>query len=160
MKRSILVLAVLFLLAASLASTVGAAQPEGPVTITSAIDFTALPRVGRFEVTEGAELLGCSEGTYVGSWPGRGRRNSSIVRQDFFCEREPDEDGPDFVVKNNPNPTISGDEDLYGHWVFWKGTGDFAGLRGRGEVSVWWTFENGQVVRLESVYTGVVHYDP
>ena len=108
MKRSILVLAVLFLLAASLASTVGAAQPEGPVTITDVIDFTEFPPVGRFEVTEGAELLGCSKGTSVGSWPGRGRRNSSIVRNAFFCEREPDDGEPDFVVKANPNPTTSG----------------------------------------------------
>jgi hypothetical protein len=82
------------------------------------------------------------------------------VRNDFFCEREPDDHGPDFVVKANPNPSNPGDGDLNGHWVFWKGTGDFAGLHGRGKVSVWWTFENGRVVKLESKYTGVVHYDP
>ena len=160
MKRSILVLAVVLLVAAGLASTVGAAEPEGPVTITTVVDFTVAPPVGRFEVTEGAELLGCPKGTSVGSWPGRGGINSSIVRNAFFCERELDDYGPDFVIKLNPNPTISGDGDLYGHWVFWKGRGDFAGLHGRGEVTVWWFFENGQVVRLEEKYTGFVHYDP
>lgn len=160
MKRSILVLAVVLLLAAGLVSTVGAAKPEGPVTITTVVDFSVLPPVGQFEVTEGDKLLGCTEGTFVDSWPGRGPRNSSIVRKDFFCEREPDDYGPDFVVKLNPNPTIPGDGDLNGHWVFWKGTGDFAGLRGRGEVSVWFFFEKGDVVRLEEEFTGVVHHHP
>ena len=160
MKRSILVLAVLFLLAAGLASTVGAAEPKGPVTIKTVVDFSVLPPVGQFVVTEGAALLGCSEGTFVDSWPYRSQWSSSIVRKDFFCKREPDDFGSDFVVKLNVTPTIPGDGDLNGHWVFWKGRGDFAGLRGRGEVSVWFFFGNGRVVKLEEEFTGVVHYDP
>lgn len=157
MKRSILVLAIVTLLAAGLVSTAGATQPEGPVTFTTVLDFSVFPFRGEYEVIQGADILGCQGGTFVDHWPGLGPDNSSIVRKEFYCERDPADEGPDFVVKLNPNPTIPGEGDLNGHWVIWKGMRDFEGLCGQGEVSAWFDFENE---KMYETFTGAVHRHP
>jgi hypothetical protein len=38
---------------------------EGPVTIVTQVDFSSRPVTGTFEVTEGADVLGCSSGAFV-----------------------------------------------------------------------------------------------
>jgi hypothetical protein len=166
MKRTAATLAVVSLLAPGLWSTARATKPEGPVTILAISDFSAWPViVATFEVVEGADLLGCSGGTTWDNVPGehKGIVNnpppgmSCIVQSDCYCGRDPDENGPDFTLKINPNPTTPGPGDLNGTWVIWKGSGDFAGLRGQGEVSVWFDFEH---LQLFSIYTGTVHREP
>lgn len=158
MKRILMVSAVVLLLLVGLAPTAGAIQPDGPVRIWTVLDFSTVPFTGTFAVTQGAEILGCASGSFVDHAAGQGRGYmSSIVRKEFYCAPEPGEDGPDFVVKINANPSNPGPGDFNGYWVFWKGTGDFAGLRGNGEISVWFDFANE---RLNEEITGVVHYDP
>ena len=53
---------------------------ESLLTITTQIDFTQEPVQGTFEVTEGADALGCSSGTFADTLTERG------VNKEFTCE--------------------------------------------------------------------------
>lgn len=65
MRRSlILIIAMLFFVAAcSDDAPVADAPTSGPIAFKADIDASASPIVGTFEVTSGADVLGCSSGT-------------------------------------------------------------------------------------------------
>ena len=129
MKRKSMLLVVVLLLLLAFASVATATQPTGPVTIETVIDFSNIPFRGTFEVTEGAALLGCWEGTFVDMPHSFG---PGAIQKIFTCESGGEGTFTfTFVVTRSPGPG-----DGNGHWTAWKATGDFVGLRGEGDFSV------------------------
>ncbi len=149
MQRKFMVLVTVVLLLLAFASMAGATQPSGPITIETVIDFSSMPFGGSFEVTEGAALLGCSQGTFVDTPSGPG---PGAIQKIFTCEIGGDGTFTfHFVTTPAPGPG-----DLNGHWTTWKATGEFVGLRGQGDFYV-------VVPRLpfgEETLTGTIHFDP
>ena len=118
---------VIFCLLVSGCSLAGA-PPKGTVTIKTKIDFNDWPRAGIFEVTEGADILGCSAGSFVDT------PVEPKVQKLLTCESGPK--SGTFTVEftaeeDNPGP---GDEN--GLWNTFAATDDFSGLSGGGDFSV------------------------
>ena len=126
-----LVLAIGLVLLAACSS----APTSGPVTIVHELDVSQEPIEGTFEVTEGADVLGCSAGTFVDD-PG-----TSAVGRIMTCT-------------DPGSGTFTYDFDPFGSntWEFIDATGDFAGLTGDGD----WA-ESG--FRAETI-TGTIEYAP
>lgn len=101
---------------------------SGPVTIETEIDFSSEPFTGTFEVTEGADVLGCSSGSFVDTL------RADDIRKDLTCETG-DRDGT-FSVSFLHDPNTPGPGDQNGPWSILEGTGDFTGLQGEGDFSV------------------------
>jgi hypothetical protein len=147
MKRKLVVLVVVLVLAMGLAPAVRATKPDGPVTIKTEISFPAFS--GTFDVTEGADILGCSEGSFEDILYGA-PHSSAANRKVFHCG---DGGEGDFTLIFNPGWS----PDAHGHWVVWKGTVDFAGLRGEGDFSL--EFDPETLTAFET-FTGVLHSHP
>lgn len=112
-----------------IATACGSETPtSGPVTIETEIDFSSEPFSGTFEVTEGADVLGCSSGSFVDTPRG------DDIRKDLTCETG-DRDGT-FSVSFLPNPDTSGPGNQNGPWSILEGTEGFTGLQGEGDFSV------------------------
>jgi hypothetical protein len=116
-------------------SACGASAPaEGPVIIETEADFSIRPVVGTFEVTEGADVLGCSGGTFV---------------DEFIAE--------DSVLKvmtctsGSNDGTFTADFDPNGGWSIVEPGGDFVGLQGSGEFA---QVDDGET------FTGDIEYAP
>src|SRR4051795_13583738 len=60
---------VLLVATSTLAAACSISSTQGSLTITTQIDFTAEPFHGTIKVTEGADALGCSSGTFVDTPP-------------------------------------------------------------------------------------------
>jgi len=105
----------------------------GPVTIETEINMAAIDARtwpafrGTFEVTEGADILGCSTGTFVDT------RRDGDIRRRFTCETGTKEGRFTAVVDTREIP---GPGDLNGPWSILEGTGDFTGLQGEGDLSL------------------------
>ena len=113
--------------------------PEaGPMTIETEIDFSAQAQ-GTFEVTEGADILGCSSGTFVDT------ARDVDVRKDFTCGTGTKEGT--FTVVFNP---LNGN----GPWRILEGTGDFTALQGEGDFT--WSF-TGEAKGVET-FSGDIEY--
>jgi hypothetical protein len=69
------------------ACATGPTTQQGPVTIDTQIDFTEEPFHGTFEVTEGADALGCSSGTFVDAPPDAPTERG--IHKEFTCESGP-----------------------------------------------------------------------
>jgi hypothetical protein len=80
----VLTLVVSVLLAACAAGSAQTDSMKSLVTITTQIDFTEEPFNGSFEVTEGADVLGCSSGTFVDTPPNPPTDRG--VHKEFTCE--------------------------------------------------------------------------
>ena len=141
---SLVVLAVL-----TLAAPVTAVKPEGPVTITTAIDFTSFPFSGPFTVADPNVALGCLAGTFV-DFPDRG---FGVIEKHFTCTSG---GNGTFVVLFLPLLGVPGPGVVNGHWTVLTGTDDFATLRGRGEFSLVFTGPDTG----EETLTGFVHFRP
>lgn len=129
-----------------------ATKPVGPVTINTMIDFTVFPFSGTFTVSEGAELLGCSAGTFR-DVPAGGF-SAGAIRKTFTCTAGANS-GSTFTVSFRPTPA-PGPGDANGHWQVVAGTGGFANLRGQGDFSVVFTTPTTGAETL----TGTIHFDP
>lgn len=141
------------LLVVGLMSTAAATPPEGPVTIVTDIDFSEEPFSGPFEVTEGAEILGCSSGGFVDHPGGVVPGARGVITKNFTCG-----DGGTGTFTANFQPFTPADPscDGSGHWNITDATGDFTGLRGEGDFCVVLTGpESG-----EETLTGSIHFDP
>lgn len=99
---------------------------EGPVTIVTQVDFDDRPVVGTFEVTEGADVLGCSSGTFED-----GRVNADDFLKVFTCESGSNEGT--FSATFNILDPATGPGDDSGSWSVAEGSNDFVGLQGGGE---------------------------
>ena len=101
-----------------------AGQPTptaGPVTIKTDIDRTLNPLSGTFEVTVGADLLGCTSGTLVSMDSETFGKRDNVMT----CESGP----------NTGTFTINNDVTDTSRWSVLESTDDFAGLQGEGRMS-------------------------
>lgn len=73
-------LLVLAVATSGLVAACATGPAQNSATIITQIDFTTEPFNGTFEVTEGADVLGCSSGTFVDTPTGRG------IHKEFTCE--------------------------------------------------------------------------
>ena len=105
-------------------STQSQAPRKGMITITTKIDFSARPYHGTFEVTEGAEALGCVSGSFVDT------PTASATLKKLTCESG--ERSGTFTVEFKPQ-NIPGRGDQNGPWTVKEGTDDFSGLSGGGD---------------------------
>ena len=147
MKKKLVVLVVVLVLVMGLAPAAGATKPDIPVWIETEIDFATLE--GSFWFIEGYEIPGCAPGSFVDILYGA-PHSSAANRKVFDCG---DDGVDDFTFIFNPG----WGPEAQGHWVVWKGTGDFAGLRGRGDFSVVVDWDN---LTASETFTGVLHFHP
>ena len=150
LRYGLLAVVVLLLAAACSDDTPkeGDAPKEGPVTVVNEVDFSMLPVTGTFEVTEGADVLGCSSGTFVD----RGLPKDGIQRV-YTCDSGSNEGsfttGFTFVAFGSSD---SGDN---GTWSVVGGSDDFVGLQGSGD----WSIVYGQTGPDGSgIWTGDVNH--
>jgi hypothetical protein len=121
--RSLLFAIVMVLFAAACSSDEPAA---GPVTIENEVDFSSQPITGTFEVTQGADVLGCSSGTFVDS----GNPDSGIERV-YTCDSGSNEGS--FTTGFTFDFEAFTDERQNGTWSVVEGSDDFDGLQGSGD---------------------------
>jgi hypothetical protein len=100
----------------------GASGQGGPLTIVTDIDFTS--DQGTFRVKRGSQELGCSGGTFVTHLLGQGEWTGTL--QKVLTCTEGERSGS-FLIHL---------ELLSYRWNFQTGTGDFAGVEGKGKFSV------------------------
>ena len=106
------------------------------------MDFTSDLAEGPFEVTEGADVLGCTDGTSVDAE----NDNPVGITKVFTCESGPN--AGTFSLLFLPESDPAGPADESGPWTDTTGTEDFAGLQGQGDMSL----------TLDSDTTGVVTF--
>ena len=147
MRKPLLLLAGIALMV--LGAACGDDEPsQGPVTIITEIDFSAEPFGGTFEVTEGADILGCSSGTFVDT------PRSDGVAKDFTCETGTKEGT--FTALFLPQD-IPGPGDQNGPWSILEVTQDFSELQGEGDFSV--VFNDAEESGVET-FTGEISFGP
>jgi hypothetical protein len=109
-----------------------ASSPFGAVTIVTAIDFSTFPFHGTFTVTDGASLIGCTDGTFVDHPIMVG--SASVIQKNLTCV-DGSSAGSLLVVDFHPGPS-PGPGLANGHWEVNSGTGAFTNLVGGGDFSV------------------------
>lgn len=119
-------------------------SPRSAVTIETAIDFSSPPFNGTFEVTQGADALGCERGTFVD-------RPSGTISKTFTCDVGR---SGTFTARFKPFPGNA----PYGWWAITEGTDGFATLHGSGKFQV-------EIVSFDppagvETLTGAIHYAP
>lgn len=120
----------------------------GPVLIEATSDFTGDQVVGPFEVSEGADVLGCTSGSFVDT------EVSTGIRRVMTCESG-ERTGTitvHFVPGDDPGPG-----DANGPWSVENGTEGFVGLQGEGDFSV--TFHEETRSGTETL-GGEIRYGP
>ena len=122
---------------------------EGPVTIVAQDNFSTRPVVGTFEVTEGADVLGCSSGTFVDEFIA-----GDDIRRVFSCDSGSNEGA--FAASFDLNGTATGEGDDGGAWSVLEGSDDFVGLQGAGEWFV--VYATGEITGV-STWTGDIDYN-
>jgi hypothetical protein len=124
-------------------STRTADQPTptaGPVTIETVLDLSESPIHGTFEVTVGADVLGCSGGTLV-------QMNSETFgKKDNVMTCESGSNAGTFTIVYDPGDLL--------YWDVLESSDDFAGLQGEGRMSG--VFTNASTV--EETFTGDIEY--
>jgi hypothetical protein len=123
----------------------GPSPQKGTITLETEIDFSAEPYSGTFEVTEGAELLGCVSGSFVDTI------SASGDFKELTCESG--ERSGTFTIEFDP-PNVWMAEPS-GPWTVKEGTDDFSGLSGGGEFQAVFDLEDQSGV---STYTGEIEY--
>jgi hypothetical protein len=123
---------------------------SGPITIetslASGIDFSTQPFQGSFEVTEGADTLGCSTGTWEDARndePGDLQSVSKLMT----CSEG---DTGTFTIDYVPGGYDTGPGDNNGPWHIEDATADFTGLQGGGD---WWTVGEAEILTGDIEYT-------
>ena len=133
-----------WLMVAIVMSAVGVACATGPsggsVTIITEIDFSAPPFHGTFELTEGADSLGCPNGTFVDS------PTADAIHKEFKCETG-SKTGT-FTAEFRPPE---------GPWSIVDATEDFEGLSGGGDFSV---IGDASTATGVETLTGEIQFNP
>jgi len=112
----------------------------GPVTIETDVDRSVSPLQGTFEVTVGADVLGCSSGTLV-------QMNSETFgKKDNVMTCESGSNTGTFTIVYDPVDTS--------RWTVLESSDDFAGLQGEGRLS--WVLPNASTV--VETFTGDIEY--
>ena len=144
--RSLMLVVVMMLLAAACSDDT---PTEGPVTIVAQVDFDGRPVVGTFEVTEGADVLQCSSGTFEDEFLSQ----DNILRV-FTCESGSNEGTftATLAITSESTPESPVDN---GTWSFVEGSDDFVGLQGSGEWSVVYSPDGPEGV---DTWTGDINY--
>jgi hypothetical protein len=93
-----------------------------PVTIETEVEFGPRPNVGTFEVTVGADVLGCSNGTSVDTYDGATVATIKVMT----CTN-----GGTGTFTIRLEMDVAYDEN--GPWSISDGSADFAGLQGDGD---------------------------
>ena len=115
--------------------------PAGPVTIEAKLDVSTRPIGGTFEVTEGADVLGCSAGTFVDDPSG------VELKRVMTCT------GPNtgtFTHSFDPGGYDTGPGEMNGPWRIVDATADFTGLQGGGD---WWAVGTTETITGDIDYT-------
>ena len=94
------------------------------VTVMTEIDFNEEPFTGTFEVTEGADALGCMTGTFVDT------AGDEEIEKTFTCADGVKEGTFTALI------VLPTEEGELTPWRIIEATEDFAGLEGEGEFSV------------------------
>ena len=118
----------------------------GAITIETVVDLSGVPEVGTFVVTEGAEVLGCSNGTLEGV------EQIAGIASELTCESGPKSGVITLLFFPGDGPGLG---DLNGPWNVEDATGDFAGLEGEGD---WWTVEDPDSPAADDTYTGEIRF--
>ena len=112
----------------------------GPVTIETDIDRSASPINGTFEVTDGADVIGCSSGTVVQM------QSETFGARDYVMTCESGSNTGTFTI-------VSGAGDSF-NWSVLESSDDFAGLLGRGVFA----FDLPSPTTLTETFTGAIEY--
>ena len=145
MRRSLMLVVLMMLFISACGSD---APTSGPITIELEPDFTTRPVAGPFTVTEGADILGCSSGTFVDTID----EVAVEVTQLMTCS------GPNtgtFTIVFDPADSGAELGDPPTPWRILDGFDDFAGLQGEG--GFWHTHPDGEETSM-STYTGDIEY--
>jgi hypothetical protein len=124
--RPLMVVMVMVLLVAACSSDDEPAS--GPVTFETELDFSFRPVTGTFEVTEGADVLGCTSGTFVDS----GSPDEGVERV-YTCDSGSNEGSFTATFNFEANKFEESDN---GTWTVVEGSDDFVGLQGSGDWSI------------------------
>jgi hypothetical protein len=112
----------------------------GPVTIKTDVDRSVSPLQGTFEVTVGADLLGCSSGTLVQM------DSETFGKKDNVMTCESGANAGTFTIIYDPSDTS--------RWNVLESSDDFAGLQGEGRMS--FVLPNASTV--VETFTGDIEY--
>jgi hypothetical protein len=118
----------------------GDTPTAGPVTIETDVDRSVSPLQGTFEVTVGADVLGCSSGTLVSM------NSETFGKKDHVMTCESGSNAGTFTIVYDPG-------DL-SNWSVLESADDFAGLQGEGHVS--WVLPSAST--LVETFTGDIEY--
>ena len=121
---------------------------QGRITIATRISFSVWPPAGAFAVVEGADILGCSAGSFVDT-PVEPR-----IQKLMTCESGT-KTGTftfEFTAEEAPGPG-----DANGPWNIVAVTGDFTGLAGEGD---FWVEEDEESGLGYETLTGRIEYRP
>lgn len=118
----------------------------GSVTIETEVDFSGEVFRGTFVVNDGADVLGCSGGTFVDI------PTYQFIWKELTCETGP-RTGTISVAFNPTDAPGPGDQN--GPWSVELATGEFDGLRGNGEFSV--VYDANEPAGVETL-TGDITY--
>ena len=136
--RSLMLVLVMVLFVAACSSDEPA---SGPITIEAKLDVSARPIAGKFEVTEGADVLGCSAGKFVDDPSG------DELKRVMTCS------GPNtgtFTHSFDPLGYDTGPGEQNGPWRIVDATADFTGLQGGGD---WWGIGTTETITGDIEYT-------
>ena len=121
--RSLMLVIVMMLFV----SACGSDTPtSGPITFETESDFSTRPVVGTFELTEGADILGCSNGTFEDTFD----EVTEDVTKLMTCS-EPNTGT--FTILFDPDGYDTGAGEHNGPWRILDGSADFADLQGEGD---------------------------
>ena len=112
----------------------------GPVTIETVLDLSDTPNHGTFEITVGADVLGCSSGTFVQ------RESETSVRKSHAMTCESGSNAGTFTISYDPTDSF--------RWNVLESSDDFAGLQGEGLFSFVLPDPNS----VEETFTGDIEY--
>jgi len=112
----------------------------GPVTIKTDVDRSVSPLQGTFEVTVGADVLGCSSGTLVQMDSG------TFGKKDNVMTCESGSNAGTFTIVYDPVDTS--------RWNVLESSDDFAGLQGEGRMS----FVLPSPSTVAETFTGDIEY--
>jgi hypothetical protein len=108
-------------------------------TLATGINFGTQPFQGDFEVTEGADTLGCSNGTWVDARNDEPGDLQSVSKLMTCAEG----DTGTFTMNYIPGGYDTGPGDNNGPWHIEDATADFTGLEGEGD---WWTVGEAEIL--------------
>jgi hypothetical protein len=120
---------------------------EGPVTIANQVDFNFRPVAGTFEVTEGADILGCSSGSFQDA----GSPTDGVERV-YTCEAGSNEGS----FTSDFNFLADDTESDSGTWSISEGSDDFVGLQGDGDWSIVYATDDSDIG--VGTWTGDISY--